>query len=152
MPRVTQAMLERGLGGPARLVQLSDKTGSGIADSTFVSEVLAAGEEEANSMIAMAVDLADPGLATSSLLLRHQLALTVYIVYFRGTGGLGVPPEVKADRDEAERVLTLVGERKRSLGLVTRPTTSQQVEQVITPSTTPYFSPFSPRQRFNGWS
>jgi hypothetical protein len=152
MPRVTQAMLERGLGGPSVLVQLSDKTGSGVADPTFVSEVLAAAEDEANSMIMLAVDLADPGLATASLLLRHQTAIAVYLAWLRGAGGQAVPAEVRAAFEEAERVLTLVGERRRGLGLPVRPTGGQIVEQVTKDDTEEYFAPKGPRRRFDGWS
>src|SRR5437879_2597497 len=120
MPRVTQAMLERALGGARALVQLSDKAGTGVADANFVTEVLAAAEDETNSMIMMAVSLADPALATSSRLLRHQPAIAVYLAWLRGAGGQAVPAEVKATAEEAERVLTLVGERKRGLGLAVR--------------------------------
>jgi hypothetical protein len=152
MPRVTQAMLERGLGGPQVLVQLSDKAGSGAADATFVAEVLAAAEDETNSMIMMAVSLSDPGLATASLLLRHQTAIAVYLAWVRGAGGQAVPGEVKAAAEEAERVLTLVGERKRGLGLAVRPTAGQIVEQVTKSDDEPYFAPRGPRRRFDGWS
>ena len=100
-PRVTQAMLERGLGGPQVLVQLSDKSGAGVADAAFVDEVLAAAEDEVNSMIMMAVDLADPGLAASSLLLRHQTAIAVYLVWMRGAAGQAMPPAVADAAREA---------------------------------------------------
>ena len=151
-PRVTQAMLERGLGGAQALVQLSDKAGTGIADPTFVVEVLAAAEDEANSMIMPAVSLADPGLATASLLLRHQTAIAVYLAWLRGAGGQAVPVAVKEAAEEAERVLTLVGERKRGLGLVVRPTSGQIVEQVTKDETDDWFRAGGPRRRFDGWS
>jgi hypothetical protein len=152
MPRVTQAMLERSLGGPQLLVQLSNKDGTGVADADFVNDVLDAAEDEVNSMIMMAVDLADPALATSSLLLRHQTAIAVYLAWLRGAGGQAIPSEVLDAAKEAERVLTLVGERKRGIGLPIRPTSGQIVEQVVKSDDEEWFSPKSPRRRFDGWS
>jgi hypothetical protein len=152
MTRVTQGMLERALGGAHILVQLSDKAGTGIANTTFVYEVLAAAEDEANSLIMPAVDVSDPALAKSSLLIRHQTAIAVYLAWLRGAGGQAMPPEVRAAQEEAERVLMLVGERKRGLGLPRRPQASQVVDQVTKEDTEEYFSPKGPRRRFDGWS
>ena len=70
----------------------------------------------------------------------------------RGAGGLAVPQPV---RDEYERVLgelQKVADRKKGLGIATRPSTSQQIQQVVKRDSEPYYSPRSPRRRFDGWS
>lgn len=150
--RVNQQQLERALGGASVLVGLSDKAGTGVADPSFVSDVLNDAEGDANSMIALAVDLTDPALATSSLLVRHQLAIAVYLAWFRGSGGQAIPSEVTDNLKEAERVLTLVGERRRSLGLPVKPVGGQIVQQVTKKDTEDWFNLTGPRKRFDGWS
>lgn len=155
-PRVNQAQLERGVGGADRLLQLADRNRTGGITGTvavaFIASVLEDANAEVNSLIGLAVDVNDPAVQTAPLLVRYELAIAVYLAWMRGAGGLAVPQPV---RDEYERVLGELGkiaERKKGLGLPVRAATSQQVQQVVKRDTEPYYSPRSPRKRFDGWS
>ena len=152
MPRVTQAMLERAVGGQAALIQLTDKRHTGAVDVTLVTDVLADAEAEINEMISPVVDLMDPVLATAPGIIRRQTSVAVYLVWTRGTGAQAVPAPVVSEYERVQSWGDRVAQRKRGLGLPVRPTASQQVTQVVKADTEAYYSQSSPRQRFNGWS
>lgn len=152
-------MLERALGGADVLVELTDKSGAGVADATFVAEVLAEVDDEANSYITNAVDVGDPAVDTAPLLLAKEKVCAVYLVWLRGTKAQTMSPEVeKAWRDAIEWYKD-VGDRRASIGTKIRVAAGQPVKQVTTPGAEQYFrttdtavGPAGPRGRFGGWS
>lgn len=152
MARVTQAMLERAVGGAARLVQLLDKDNDGVADSALVADCLDGSQGEVNSAIALAVDLSDTTIDTAPVVLRHQTAIAAFLAWQRGAGGQAMPDEIRVGRDEAMEWLDRVAQRKRGIGIATRPTASQPVQQVTKADTEAWFSTVGPRRRFDGWS
>lgn len=144
------------MGGAARLLQLIDRDSTDDLASTtcqdFLDDVTAEGFAEVNSYISPAVDLGDPALQTAPLLVRYELALDVYLVWQRGTSAMAMPEEVRAQREDAIRELEKIGERRKGLGLVVKPTASQPITQLTKTDDEPYFSPAGPRRRFDGWS
>lgn len=152
MARVTQAMLERAIGGAAVLVQLLDKDGDGVADSSLVSEVLDDAEGEVNSAIRIAVDLTDATLATDSFLLRIQRSVAVFLAYQRGAGTLAMPRQAQVDYDWAGQQLDRIARRERGLGATTQATASQEIEQVTKTDTDAWFNEDGPRRAFDGFS
>lgn len=152
MSRITQAMLERAIGGASVLVQLLDKDGDGVADSTLVSEVLDDAEGEVNSAIRLAVDLSDATLETDSFLLRIQRSVAVFLAYQRGAGTHAMPRQAQADYDWAGQQLDRIARRERGLGATTQATASQEIEQVTKTDTDDWFNVDGPRRRFDGWA
>lgn len=152
-------MLERALGGSGVLIELTDKSGAGVADATFVAEVLAEVDDEANSYITNAVDVGDPAVDTAPLLLAREKICAVYLVWLRGTQSQAMPPAVMQDRADAHQWYQDVGNRKASIGTKIRVAAGQPVKQVTTPGAEQYFrttdtavGPAGPRGRFGGWS
>lgn len=154
--RVSQAQLERAVGGADKLLQLVDKdeTGDLSAQSCqdFIDEMLDEGNGDVNAFIGLAVDLNDPALQTAPKLVRLEVAVDVYLLWFKSTGGVAIPDAVQASYDKAIGDLGLIRDRKMGIGLAARPTGSQDVTQVTKTDDEPYFSTASPRRRFDGWS
>jgi hypothetical protein len=155
-PRVSQGQLERAVGGANNLLQLVDKDGGGDlqapACQEFIEEVLDEGNGDVNGYIGLAVDLSDPALQTAPKLVRLELAVDAYLLWFKSTGGVAMPDQVQANYDKALGDLGLIRDRKMGIGLAVRPSAAQDVTQVTKADTEPYFSPNSPRRRFDGWS
>jgi len=156
MARVSQAQLERALGGQPNLMGLVDKLRTGnpadVSVVTAVQEILDEGFAEVNSYICMAVDLADPALQTAPLLIRYELAYDVYLTWHKHTGGAAVPELIRAEYDKVVIELEKIGGRRKGVGLAVKPASGQVVSQVSKRDTEPYFDPRSPRRRFDGWS
>lgn len=152
MARITQAMLENALGGPAVLRQLLDRDQDGVADSSLVSQILDEADGEADSYITLAILGTDAVVTTSKILLLKELDCAVYLCWMRGTMAQAMPPEVRAAREDAIRWYQDVRDRRASLGTSTRPTAAQPVEQVLKLDTEDYFRAGGPRRRFDGWS
>ncbi len=150
MPRLTQSQLEYALGGADVLVELTDRTGSGVADTTFVNQVLTDADGEVNGFIALAVSLADPAVDTAPEVLRLTKPLAVYLTWLRGTRAQAMPPEVRQARDDARADLELISQRRRGLGMLPRATSSQPVQQAVLEPDEPWVSATSPRQRLKG--
>jgi hypothetical protein len=155
-PRVSQAQLERAVGGADKLLQLIDKTRtdtlSSVACQDFIEEVLDEANGDVNGFVGLAVDLSDPALQTAPQLVRYELALAVELAWLKGTGAQATPEKVTAEAERARGQLQLIADRKKGIGLATRPAAAQQVQQVIKTNQEPYFSTSSPRKRFDGWS
>ena len=157
-PRVTQAQLERACGGADKLLQLADRQKTGDINSAgaqaFIAEILDDGFAEVNSYIALAVDTADVKLQTAPLLIRYELAFDCYLAWQRGAGGLAVPQKVLDEYERAMGELQKIAKREKGIGLAlgAQAGASQDVKQVTTPDTQPYFSRRGPRRRFDGWS
>lgn len=158
MPRVTQGMLERGLGGADALLQLADRRRTGnINDPTcqsFIQEILDDGNAEVDGYVALAADISDPQLQTAPLLVRYELAVDCYLAWLRGAKGLAIPQKVTDEYERAMTELQKIAERKKGIGLRggARASASQQVQQVVKKDSEPFFSPRGPRRRFDGWS
>lgn len=154
--RVSQAQLERAVGGADKLLQLvdHDRTGDLASDScqAFITEVMDEGNGDVNGYVGLAVDLSDPALQTAPKLVRLELAVDVYLLWLKGTGRIAMPDQVKADYDKAVNDMGLIRDRKLGLGLAMRPAGAQQVQQVTKADAEDYFSRNSPRRRFDGWS
>jgi hypothetical protein len=154
--RVTQAQLERAVGGADRLLQLVDKTRTGSLSSSacqdFIDDVLDEGNGEVNGYIGLAVDLSDSTLDTAPMLIRYELAIDAYLVWVKSAGGMAVPEHINAEYERVIVELQKIARREKGVGLATRPTTSQQVQQVTKTDEETYFSEFGPRRRFDGWS
>jgi hypothetical protein len=154
--RLSQAQLERAVGGAAVLVELLDFDGDGVADSGLVSEILDEVDSEANSYIGLAIDLSDTTIDTAPALLRKEQDCAVYLCWLRGTQAHVIPEAAKLAREDAIRWYGDVRDRRAGLGLASRPTTSQQVQQVLADEGDPYYAEPSgyetPRRRFDGWA
>lgn len=154
--RVAQAQLERAVGGSAKLLQLIDRTDTGDLASVdcqaYLTDILAEGNGEVNGYVGLAVDLTDVNLLTAPELIRMELDVDVYLCWLRGTGGVTIPEQVQAAYERTIKQLELIRDRKRGVGLDTRPAASQDVTQVTKDDTEAYFSDSSPRKRFDGWS
>lgn len=154
--RISQGQLERAVGGPAELVKFVDKQGAGdIQDSTcqaYLSDVMEEANAEVDGYVSLAVDLASPELRTAPLLVRYELDIAVYLLWYKSTGGHAIPEKVDASYRRAIEELEKIGRREKGLGLPSRQTTSQPVQQVTKDDDESYFSESSPRARFNGWS
>lgn len=150
MSRLTQADLERALGGAQVLVELLDFDGDGVADATSVSEILVEADEEANSYIGETVNVSDATVATAPLLLMREKACAVYLVWLRGTRSQAMPDAVRQARLDAIEWYKDVRDRRAGLGTTTKPATAQFVEQVTLQPSDTLVSQSSPRQRFRG--
>jgi hypothetical protein len=154
--RITQAMLERAVGGAAQLVQLLDiNRTNNPADATFlamVADVLNEANAEVNSYVFLAADSGDASLQTAPLLIRYELIIATYLAWLKGTSAIAMPPEVETARNNTLIELEKIAARKKGIGLAVRPAASQQVQQVTKKDTEDFFSSKSPRKRFDGWS
>lgn len=155
-PRVSQEQLERAVGGAAQLLQLVDRNRIGDLSHTtcqaLIVEVLDEGHAEVNGYISLAVDLNDEALQTAPLLVRYELAVDVYLIWLKGSGGIAIPEHVQAEYDRVLGELQKIAERRKGLGLTVRPTAGQPVQQVTKDSTEDWFNASGPRRRFDGWS
>lgn len=149
-------MLERAVGGADKLLQLVDKDETGDLSSQacqdIISDVLDEGNGDVNGYVGLAVDLTDPSLQTAPKLIRLELAVDIWLLWFKSTGGVAIPDGVQASYDKAIADLGLIRDRKMGIGLAARPSASQDVTQVAKTDDEPYFSTSSPRRRFDGWS
>ena len=152
MARLSQAQLERAVGGAAVLKQLLDKDGDGTADSALITQILDEADGEANSYISLAVDLADTTIDTAPHLLRRELDVAVYLSWLRGTMAQAMPEEVKLAYENAIRWFEAVRDRRAAIGLTTRPTSAQKIDQVLKEDTDDWFVTQGPRKRFDGWA
>lgn len=155
-PRVSQIQLERAVGGAQKLLQAIDTSHTNSLASAecqaLITEVLDEANGDVNGYIGLVVDLGDPSLQTAPQLVRYELAIAAELAWLKGTGGHAMPENIRTDAQRARDNLELIRDRKKGIGLTTRPTTAQPVQQVTTSDTKPYFSPNSPRKRFDGWS
>ncbi len=145
-------MLGRAVGGDDILVQLLDRDGDGVADSPIVDEILDEIDGEANSYIFLAIDSSDRSVDSAPALLRKELDCGVYLCWLRGTQAQAMPEAVRVAREDAIRWYGDVRDRRAGLGMATRPTTSQQVQQVTKTADEDWFNSAGPRRRFDGWS
>lgn len=152
MPRITQAQLERQLGGAPILKQLLDYDRDGVADAAAVADVLADAEGEVNSAIGIAVDLNDPNVDTSRALIRHELAVAAHLSYERGTGGLAEPDKCAKEYEGALAWIEKVRARTAGLGIPIRANAAQAMKQITSSPRRPWVSHGSPRRRFGGFS
>lgn len=130
MPRLTQADLERAVGGAAVLAELLDFDGDGQADSASVDEILAEVDAEANSYIQIRIDISSAQLNTAPLLLMREKACAAYLCYLRGTRGQAMPDAVRQAREDAIRWYEDVGQGRATIGTVVKPASDLQVTQV----------------------
>lgn len=156
MARITQANLERAVGGADKLLMLADRDSTGDINSagcqTWIQEVMDDASAEVDSYIGPTVDLNDPNLATAPILLRYEMGIAAGLAWMRGANNMAMPEVVRNEYDRVIGELQKINERKKGLGLATRPASSQLVQQVPDKECTPYFSHGSPRKRFDGWS
>jgi hypothetical protein len=149
-------MVERAVGGADKLLQLIDKNKTGLlSDPTcqsYLADVMDEANGEVNGYVGMAADLSDPALQTAPLLIRYELTITVYLLWLKSTGGIAIPEKVELARANAMDELEKIGARRKGIGLPLRPTAAQPITQVTKKDTESYFSPSSPRKRFDGWS
>jgi hypothetical protein len=154
--RVTQAQLERAVGGAKKLLQLVDKDDTGdLSHATcqaFIAEILAEGNGDVNGYISPAVDVSDTSLDTAPMLVRYEVAIDAYLAWLKGTGGIGIPEKIEAEYEHAVEQLEKIGNRRKGIGLLTRPNSGQPVQQVTKSDVDEWFSPLGPRRRFDGWS
>lgn len=128
--RLTQADLERAVGGAQVLAELLDYDGDGATDPESVNDILAEVDAEANSYIQIRVDIGSPGLATAPLLLMREKACAAYLCWLRGARGQAMPDAVRQAREDAIRWYEDIGQGRATLGTVTKPASDLQVTQV----------------------
>lgn len=130
MAYTTQANVERAVGGAAILVQLLDKDGDGVADSSQVTDILARADAEVNSAIQVCVELSSLAAPYPNSLIFCATDLAVFYAFQAGTSGMGIPDAVRQRYEDALRWLNDVAERRRTIGTSTRATADQVVGQV----------------------
>jgi phage gp36-like protein len=130
VPRLTQADLERAVGGADALVQLLDFDDDGAADTAMVSDILEEIDAEANSYIQIRIDLSSPQLVDAPLLLMKERACGAYLCWLRGTRAQAMPDMVRQAREDAIRWYEDVGAGRATIGTVSKPASDLQVTQV----------------------
>jgi Protein of unknown function (DUF1320) len=156
-PRVVQAQLERAVGGADQLKMLVDKNGTGnLSDATcqaFIAEVLSEGNGDVNGYVELAADITDPGVQAAPMLVRYELAVDVYLLWHKSTGGIAIPDKVQAEYDRVLGELEKIGARKKGIGVAPRPAAGQVVVEVTKDqSSDDWVNPLSPRRWFDGFS
>lgn len=130
MARLTQADLERAVGGPGVLAELLDFDGDGAADDASVYEILEEVDAEANSYIQIRVDVGSVQLQTAPLLLMREKACAAYLAWLRGARGQAMPDAVRQAREDAIQWYQDVGNGRATIGTVSKPASDLQVTQV----------------------
>ncbi len=130
MPRLTQADIERSLGGASVLVELLDFDGDGAADSASVDEILEEVDAEANSYIQIRIDISSPQLAGATLLLMRERACASYLCWLRGSRGQAMPDAIRQAREDAIKWYEDVGAGRATIGTQSKPSSDLQVTQV----------------------
>jgi hypothetical protein len=155
-PRVTQGMLERGVGGAPQLLTLADRDRKGgLGDPTaqaFIRDVLNDANGEVDSYALLAADSGDVSLQGIPILIRYELAVATYLAWLRGAGGMAIPKPTVDEYDRAMTELQKLADRKKGFGTKARPTAAQDVKQVTKSCNEPWFARRGPRRRFDGFS
>lgn len=125
----SQTELENALGGAAILVQLLDKDGDGVADVSLVAEVIANACGDIDSAIAVRAQLPLPAPYPAAVV-SNAIKLGIYWAHVKGTGGQGVPADVRDVYAQVELWMERIVEGKRSLGVVPRASSGRQAAQV----------------------
>lgn len=128
----SQSELEEAIGGPAVLVQLLDKDGDGVADAAIVDNVIAnaCGDLDSAIQVRNSLPLLPP---YPRAVVSNAIKLGIYLAHLKGTGGQGVPPDVRQLFEQVELWMERIVAGSRSLGAVPRATSDRQSGQV-TPS------------------
>jgi len=124
----TQADVELRVGGAARLVQLLDKDGDGVADAALVTACLTQANSEVDAAIQLRHSL--PLASTPAILTAHEASLAAYYAYQFGSDGQGMPPAVRQMAEDARGFLTDVADGRRTLALSVKPATDLDVQQI----------------------
>lgn len=123
-----QADVELRVGGAARLVQLLDKDGDGVADAALVSACLTQANSEVDAAIQLRHSL--PLASTPAILTATEASLAAYYAYQFGSDGQGMPPAVRQMAEDARAFLTDVADGRRTLALAVKPATDLDVQQI----------------------
>lgn len=121
--------LEDAVGGAAVLVQLLDKDNDTVADASLVQKVIDTACADIDSAVAVRNQLPLVAPYPPSVV-ANALRNGVYYAHVFGTGGQGVPPEAKTQRDEAELWCERISLGTRSLGGTPPTTSGRQAIQV----------------------
>lgn len=116
-PLFTQAQLEVALSGAVSLRQLAKASGpTDPVLAAFVAEVQKAASGNVYAILQVAFDPHDPTFAAADYVQERAVTIGVYWAWHKGTGGVGVPDEVKAAKAEAEADLEKKREGLGALG------------------------------------
>lgn len=128
----TSADLSVSLGGSAVMVQLLDKNGDGVADADQIAACLARATAEMKGAIQIAIDLdsLDAMASYPDELVYRTTDVAVYRAWLQGGEGQTMPESVRVNYENAARWMDQVAKRERTLGVIPKPATSQQAEQV----------------------
>lgn len=125
----TQADLEEAVGGAAVLVQLLDKDGDGVADAGLVQNVIAnaCGDLDSAIQVRNLLPLVPP---YPQAVISNAIKLGMYHAHLKGTGGQGVPPDIRQLYDQVEVWMERIASGQRSLGASPRATSDRSTGQV----------------------
>lgn len=130
MSYCTSADLAVAVGGSAVLVQLLDKNGDGVADADQITACLNRATSEVNGAIQIAIDVASLAAPYPDELVYRTAEIAAYRAWLQGGDGQTMPEAVLAAYTNAMQWLDRVARRERTLGVIPKPSTSQQVEQI----------------------
>lgn len=126
----TSSDLAVAVGGSSVLVQLLDKNGDGIADTDQVSACLNRATAEVNSALQIVIDLNSIAAPFPDALIYNTADIAAYYAWLQGADGQTMPEAVTARYQAAVRWLDQIAKRERTLGVLPKPATGQQVAQV----------------------
>ena len=130
MPYCSSSDLSLAVGGGSVLVQLLDKNGDGVADADQVAACLARATSEVNGAIQIAIDLDSLSAPYPDELIYRTADIAAYRAWLQGGDGQTMPDAIKASYENAAKWLDQVARRERTLGVLPKPATSQQAEQI----------------------
>lgn len=125
----TQTDLENEVGGADVLVQLLDKDGDGVADADRVDLVISTACGDIDSALAVRVQL--PLTAPyPAAVVSNALKLGNYYAHLKGSGGQGVPADIRDLFAQVEAWMERIVSGQRSLGATPRAPSGRQSGQV----------------------
>lgn len=120
----TQSQLEIALGGADRLRQLAKASGpSDPVLAAFVVEVQSAAAGKIYSVAQIAADVNDPNILTP-FLVQCGITAGIYWAWHKGTGGIGIPDEVKTAYRDVINEVKEYADGQRAVGATPTPNTS----------------------------
>lgn len=112
------------------MVQLLDKNGDGTADTDQVNACLARGTAECNSALQVVIDLDSLSAPYPDALIYAAADISAYYAWLQGGDGQTMPEAARTRYENATRWLDQIAKRERTLGVLPKPATGQQVEQI----------------------
>ena len=130
MSYFTSTDLALALGGGAVMVQLLDKNGDGVADTDMVASVISRACAEVNSALQVVIDINSLSAPYPDTLVYNSADIGAYYAWLIGADGQTMPDAVRTRYDAAAKWLDQIAQRTRTLGVLPKPATGQQVEQI----------------------